>query len=82
MGRRLADGERDILPELAADADGWMDAADECADSEEDILAELRADLDAALDNERRLQAHERERIAAMMAAEAAQAAVSDQPPY
>ncbi len=78
----LSEGERDILRELAADADGWMDAADECADSEEDILAELRADLDAARDNERRRQEHEREATAVMMAAEATQAAVWHEPPY
>ncbi len=81
MTRQLTDGERDILRELAADAEGWTEAAETLV-TEEDILRELYADLDAARDNERRLQAHERERIAAMMAAEATPAATWDQPPY
>ncbi len=83
MTRQLTNGERDILRELAADAEGWTDEQTlDALDIGERILRELRADLDAALDNERRLLEHERERIAAMMAAEAAQAAVSDQPPF
>ncbi|MDP9378910.1 MAG: hypothetical protein M3Q29_01945 [Chloroflexota bacterium] len=83
MTRQLTDGERDILRELAADAEGWTDesAADDLH-SEASILAELRADLDAARDNERRLREHEAARIAAMLATEATQAAVSDQPPF
>ncbi len=79
--RALTDGERDILREQAADADGWTEAVD-ALDSDERILRELYADIEAARDNERRLQEHEAARIAAMLAAEATQAAVSDQPPY
>ncbi len=81
MARQLTDGEQDVLLELAADAEGWTEAAETLV-TEEDILAELRADLDAARDNERRWQEHERERIAAMMAAEATRAAVWHEPPY
>ncbi len=83
MTRQLTDGEREILLEQAADADGWADEQTlDALDIDAAIIAELRADIEAARDNERRLQAHERERIAAMMAAEATQAAVSDQPPF
>ncbi len=84
MTRQLTDGEQDILREQAADADGWTEAVDafDAVDMEADLLRELYADFDAARDNERYLQEHERERIAAMMAAEATQAAVWDTPPY
>ncbi len=84
MTRQLTDGEQDILREQAADADGWTEAVDafDAVDTEADLLRELYADFDAVRDNERRLLEHERERIAAMMAAEATQAAVWHQPPY
>ncbi len=81
--RALTDGERDILRELAADADGCADEqTPDALDIDVAIIAELYADIEAARDNERRLQGHERERLAAMMAAEAAEAAVWDQPPF
>lgn len=62
-------------------ADGWSDEETvDALDVEADILAEIYAELDAARDASRRLQEHEAARIEAMLATDAAQAAMW--PPY
>ncbi len=83
MAKGLTDGEREIMAELAADADGWYDevTADDL-DAQADIMAEIFAELDALRANKRRWDEQAQAAFAAMLATPAMRAELWGAEPF
>ncbi len=83
MAKGLTDGERQIMAELAADADGWSDEATaDDLDAQADIMAEIFAELDALRVNKRRWDAQAQAEFAAMLATSAMRAELWGAEPF
>ncbi|MDP9380565.1 MAG: hypothetical protein M3Q29_10545 [Chloroflexota bacterium] len=83
MAKGLTDGERQIMAELAADADGWSDEATaDDLDAQADIMAEIFAELDALRVNKRRWDAQAQAEFAAMLATPAMRAELWGAEPF
>ncbi len=83
MAKGLTDGEREIMAELAADADGWSDEATaDDLDAQADVMAEIFAELDALRVNKRRWDAQAQAEFSAMLTTPAMRAELWGAEPF